>query len=117
MEATRARILDIAGTPAKMTTPGDVEATVAAIVDIYESLGDLVMQWLADEKRKPQLKKTLDEGRADHREWVGRVFAPQLALVRTRPERARLASKSPGGQVAGMLRTHRAQDQTVAAFP
>jgi AcrR family transcriptional regulator len=66
------------GVPVKPTPPGDVAAAVAAIFDLYETIGDMVLQWLADERRRPELKATLDEGRANHRGWVNLAFAPQL---------------------------------------
>ena len=66
------------GVPLKPTPPGDVSAAVAAIFDLYETSGEMILQRLADELRRPELKKTLDEGRADHRKWVNLVFAPQL---------------------------------------
>lgn len=66
------------GVPLKPTPPGDVAAAVGAIFDLYESSGELVLRRLADERRRPELKTSLDEGRADHREWVRLAFAPQL---------------------------------------
>jgi AcrR family transcriptional regulator len=71
-----------AGVPLKPTPPGDVAAAVAAIFDLYESIGDMVMQWLADERRRPTLKAMNDDGRRDHRDWVAIAFAPQLAARR-----------------------------------
>src|SRR5580704_13762857 len=68
------------GTAIRPTPPGDVRAAVAAIYDLYETMGDLVIQRLADELRRPPLKASLDEGRANHREVVRNLFAPQLAL-------------------------------------
>jgi AcrR family transcriptional regulator len=62
----------------KPTTPGDVKAAVSAFFDIYESVGDLVMQRLNEERRRPALKPTLDQGREAHRDGVKVVFAPQL---------------------------------------
>jgi AcrR family transcriptional regulator len=57
---------------------GDVKAAVTAFFDIYESVGDLVMQRLNEERRRPALKPSLDQGRANHRDGVKTVFAPQL---------------------------------------
>jgi len=61
------------------TPPGDVAAAVASFFDIYEAVGDLVMQRLSDERRRPALKPSLDQGRENHRDGVRTVFAPQLA--------------------------------------
>ena len=60
------------------TPPGDVAAAVAAIIDVYETIGDLVISNLSNEQRNPELKPLLDQGRENHCEWVRSVFAPQL---------------------------------------
>jgi AcrR family transcriptional regulator len=62
----------------KPVLPGDVKAGVSAFFDIYESVGDLVMERLNEERRRPALKASLDQGRDNHRDGVGTVFAPQL---------------------------------------
>ena len=62
----------------KSTPAGDVKAAVAAFFDIYESVGDLVMQRLNEERRRPALKPVLDQGRENHRDGVRTAFAPQL---------------------------------------
>lgn len=62
----------------KPTPAGDIRAAVEAFFDIYESVGDLVMQRLNEERRRPALKATLDQGRENHRDGVQSVFAPQL---------------------------------------
>ncbi len=62
----------------KPAPPGDVKAAVTAFFDIYESVGDLVMQRLAEERRRPALKASLDQGRENHRDGVKTAFAPQL---------------------------------------
>lgn len=59
--------------------PGDIRAAVAAIFGTYDAIGDLVMQYLAEEIRRPALKPILDQGRANHASWVKGVFAPQLS--------------------------------------
>jgi AcrR family transcriptional regulator len=67
-----------AGAAIRPTQPGDVRAAVTAIFDLYETMGDLVIQRLADELRRAAMKPSLDEGRANHREVVRKLFAPQL---------------------------------------
>jgi len=62
----------------KPLPPGDVKAGVSAFFDIYESVGDLVMERLNEERRRPALKVSLDQGRENHRDGVRTVFAPQL---------------------------------------
>lgn len=77
------------GASLKPTPPGDVAAAVGAIFDLYESMGDLLMQRLADERRHPAIKPTLDRGRANHRRWVDDIFAP-LVDGRRAAERAEI---------------------------
>jgi AcrR family transcriptional regulator len=74
------------GVPLKPTPTGDVHAAVGAIYDLYETMGDLLMQRLADERRRPAMKPALDAGRANHRAWVEDIFAP---LVKGRDRRVR----------------------------
>jgi len=62
----------------KPTPPGDIKAGVSAFFDIYETVGDLVLQRLSDERRRPGLKRSLDQGRENHRDGVKVIFAPQL---------------------------------------
>jgi AcrR family transcriptional regulator len=66
----------------KPTPPGDIKAGVSAFFDIYETVGDLVLQRLSDERRRPGLKPSLDQGRENHRDGVKVIFAPQLRLRR-----------------------------------
>lgn len=63
------------------TRPGDVKAAVSAIFDIYESMGDLVMQRLNEERRRPALTPSLNRGRESHRNGVSTAFAPQLGRL------------------------------------
>lgn len=58
--------------------PGDIDRTVNALTDDYESAGDLVIRLLAQEERHPVLKPMLDRGRSGHREWLALVFASHL---------------------------------------
>jgi len=73
----------------KPTPPGDIKAGVSAFFDIYETVGDLVLQRLSDERRRPALKPSLDQGRENHRDGVKVIFAPQLEQ-RRRAARAEL---------------------------
>ena len=66
------------GVPLKPTPPGDVAAAVAAHFDLYENIGDLVIERLNDERRRPGLKALLDAGRKNHRDAVRAAFAPRL---------------------------------------
>jgi AcrR family transcriptional regulator len=77
------------GVSLKLTPPGDVPAAVSAIFDLYETMGDLLMQRLADERRHPGMKPALDAGRANHRAWVEDIFAP-LAKGQAKAARAEI---------------------------
>jgi AcrR family transcriptional regulator len=68
-----------AGVVLRQTEPGDVAEAVRAFQDIYEAMGDLVIQRLADEHRRPALKPGLEAGRRNHRAGVETAFAPQLS--------------------------------------
>ena len=67
------------GVALRQTPAGDVAEAVRAFHDIYEAMGDLVIQRLADEHRRPALKPRLEAGRRNHRAGVEAAFAPQLA--------------------------------------
>jgi len=60
-------------------TVGDVAGAVRVLVDHYEELGERVLKMLSEEDRVPGLRVIADQGRALHREWCARVFAPALA--------------------------------------
>jgi AcrR family transcriptional regulator len=62
--------------PAHVNNPADA---VRQLVDHYETLGDRVIQMLAEEVRTPALRRVTDTGRQSHREWCERVFAAGLA--------------------------------------
>jgi AcrR family transcriptional regulator len=66
----------------KPAPPSDVAAAVTAFFDIYESVGDFVMQRLDEERRRPALKASLDQGRENHRDGVKSTFASQLDRLR-----------------------------------
>ncbi|MGN6059135.1 MAG: TetR/AcrR family transcriptional regulator [Sphingomicrobium sp.] len=66
------------GVPLKPTAPGNVADAVSAIFDLYETSGQMILRWLSDEQRRPQLSATLEKGRSDHRDWIRLVFAPHL---------------------------------------
>ena len=58
---------------------GDVEAAVRLIYDSYERTGDATLRLLAAEDRIAAVRRMTDAGRAWHRDWVDRTFAPLLA--------------------------------------
>jgi AcrR family transcriptional regulator len=57
---------------------GDVRAAVRVLYDSYEQDGDAALRLLAQEERIPAVKEMADSGRAWHRGWVQRTFAPLL---------------------------------------
>jgi AcrR family transcriptional regulator len=57
---------------------GDAEGAVRILVDHYEEFGDIVLRLLSEEQVRPSLRTLADQGRAYHRRWCERVFAPTL---------------------------------------
>ena len=57
---------------------GDVAGAVENLVDHYEEWGDSALRLLAQEDRVPAFRRATEAGRAMHREWVDRTFAPLL---------------------------------------
>jgi AcrR family transcriptional regulator len=70
---------------------GDAPAAVAVLVENYEATGDRVLRMLAEEPRVPGLTPFADLGRALHRDWCARVFAPALAGLTGVERQRRLA--------------------------
>jgi AcrR family transcriptional regulator len=70
---------------------GDLAAAVAVLVAHYEADGERVLRLLAEEGREPGLGPLVDQGRALHREWCARTFAPALASLSGAQRRRRLA--------------------------
>lgn len=58
--------------------PGDVDGAIAAILEHYEQLGDLVINNLALESSDVSIRQVIRMGRKDHKAWVERQFGPQL---------------------------------------
>jgi len=69
------------------TQPGDVEAAVERLIEIYEAWGDSVIRNLAQEPRHRSLKPLLDLGRSHHRGITARAFAPWLEPLGQRDRR------------------------------
>ena len=70
---------------------GDAATAVRVLVDHYEAYGDRVLKLLADERRVPALAQIAEQGRAVHRQWCARVFAPVLEGRPSAEKRRRLA--------------------------
>ena len=58
---------------------GDVNAAVRVLFDHYELRGDAVLRFLGQESFDERIRQVTARGRSVHRDWVARVFAPQLA--------------------------------------
>jgi AcrR family transcriptional regulator len=68
---------------------GDVRGAVANLFDHYEVWGDVALRLLAQEGRFEEIARITRTGRATHRAWIARVFAPQLACCRGRAREIR----------------------------
>ena len=71
---------------------GDVRVAVRLLYDSYELQGDAVLRLLAEEHRIPTVRKMADSGRAWHRAWVERTFAPLLTGARGAARERRLVA-------------------------
>jgi AcrR family transcriptional regulator len=60
------------------TPIGDTPAAVRNVLDHYEEWGDQRLLFIAQEHRIPAIRRNTEEGRALHRRWVERTFAPLL---------------------------------------
>lgn len=59
----------------------DVEASLAAIVDHYERVGDGVLLLLGQESWEPVAARVTSPGKRLHREWVEKVFPARPAEI------------------------------------
>ena len=75
--------------------PGDVAGAARILIEHYEAVGDRVLKLLAEEVHVAGLRTIVEQGRALHRSWCGRVFAgaidPLQGLKRER-RRAQLVA-------------------------
>lgn len=56
--------------------PGDVDAAISVILFQYEAMGDANVRLLEIEGRVAEAREMLERGRASHRRWIERSFAP-----------------------------------------
>lgn len=66
------------GTRRDAAPVGDIRTAVRLLYDSYELQGDAVLRMLAAEERIPAIHEMAEFGRAWHRGWVQRTFAPLL---------------------------------------
>ncbi|HEU4455664.1 MAG TPA: TetR/AcrR family transcriptional regulator [Longimicrobium sp.] len=71
---------DAAGIVAErdQVAPGDVDGALDVLLAHYERDGDAVLRTLALEETVAEAKAIAEAGRAGHRAWCARVFAPHL---------------------------------------
>ncbi|HEV7714252.1 MAG TPA: TetR/AcrR family transcriptional regulator [Steroidobacteraceae bacterium] len=62
--------------------PGDVDAAIERVFDLYEGLGDAVIRNLAQESRFAALRSLIELGRREHRMITANNFAPHLSHLR-----------------------------------
>jgi AcrR family transcriptional regulator len=70
---------------------GDVDGAIRVLMDHYEEFGDRALRLLAEEQLSPNLQRIVDIGRASHRTWCERVFAPALVGRKRLDRHRRLA--------------------------
>jgi AcrR family transcriptional regulator len=80
------------GTRRDRAPVGDVQEAVRLLYDSYEAQGDASLRLLAEEDRIPAIRQMTDAGRAWHRDWVERTFAPLLAGSRGPARKRRLVA-------------------------
>jgi AcrR family transcriptional regulator len=90
---------------------GDVREAVRVIVEHYEARGDWVVSILGQEAYDARVRTVTDIGRAVHREWVERVFAPQLAVAVGRSDLAALLTVVTDVYVWKLLRRDQSLDR------
>ncbi|HEX3691927.1 MAG TPA: helix-turn-helix domain-containing protein [Solirubrobacteraceae bacterium] len=71
--------------------PGDVRAAVAGLMRHYENWGEGVLCMLGAEAHVPLMHHITDRSRELHREWVTRMFEPQLSALDARSRDRRVA--------------------------
>jgi AcrR family transcriptional regulator len=71
---------------------GDVRTAVRVLYDSYEDGGDAALRLIAQEDRIPAVLEMTDAGRAWHRAWVERTFAPLLQGLRGAARERRLVA-------------------------
>jgi AcrR family transcriptional regulator len=70
--------------------PGDIAGAVAILFEHYERDGDAVLRTLQVESRSQAAARIVASGRAHHRDWCARVFAPQLPRASGAAREARI---------------------------
>ncbi len=61
-----------------LAAPGDVDAAISRLMELYETMGDANVRALELEGRVDAMDHMLKRGRSAHRAWVEHVFGPWL---------------------------------------
>lgn len=70
---------------------GDIPGIVANLLEHYEAVADLALMLVQQEHSSPVFRDGAAQGRAVHRAWTARVFAPYLADLDATTGQRRLA--------------------------
>ena len=84
--AAAARSLQMTQARAALSASGDIGATVIALVDHYERVGDDTIRLAAQAHRYPALIPLIQHARQTHRERVRQAFASHLERFRRQQE-------------------------------
>jgi AcrR family transcriptional regulator len=74
------------------TPVGKISEGIAALVQDYETNGDVTVRLLAQEPRYPLLKQLLNVGRQWHRQWIESLLAPFLEGLEKAERERRVAA-------------------------
>jgi AcrR family transcriptional regulator len=71
---------------------GDIHRAIEILFDRYEAHGIAILRMLSQEDRIPAIAQMTKAGRAYHREWAAKTFAPLLRGLRDASRERRLAA-------------------------
>jgi len=71
---------------------GQVPEAIANLFDAYEAHGGAVLRMLSQEERIPAVRQMTEAGRAYHRAWAQKTFAPQMQGLRGATRERRLSA-------------------------
>jgi len=89
--AATSRAMASIGSQRDAAPVGDVVAAVDNLVEHYATAGATALRLLAEEHSTPSLSAAAQQGRAYHRGWCARVFAPYLTGLTPAGRQRRLA--------------------------
>jgi AcrR family transcriptional regulator len=71
---------------------GRVPEAITNLFDAYEAHGGAILRMLSQEERIPAVRQMTDAGRAYHRAWAAKTFAPLLRGLRSGARERRLSA-------------------------